>query len=109
MREIHHVPLLAINWPCDSHGEVIGDGSENDRVRAVVHDYLSNGFNPSCRGMQHQLAEMKREYELRLQRYPMYAEPPRYSAQFLKSAEVIRNADGRSEAHLNNSSRGSGL
>jgi len=76
MSEIHEAPMLAVNWPCDEYHELRDDGSEDDVIRRLVNDYLANGNDSKCKAFSSQIAMMKKEYDLRLQRRRSYAQPP---------------------------------
>jgi hypothetical protein len=76
MAEIHETPVLAINWPSNSHGELLTDGSENTQVSDVVENYLETKCDKNCIKIKEQKAEMDKEYAKRLTLYPKYAEMP---------------------------------
>lgn len=94
MTEIHRVPVLAISWPADVHGELVDDGTEDERPRAVVHDYLTRGLDRGCPEIRRQLEIMEREYRERLPRFPSYAKPPP-SVSFLDTPALLRELDGK--------------
>jgi len=76
MTYIHGVPVIAVSWPVDQYGELVDDGSENDIISQIVHDFLSNGFDKSCQGFKHQLSYMRSEYKKRMARRASYEKPP---------------------------------
>ncbi|MGH8544861.1 MAG: hypothetical protein ACREX3_14785, partial [Gammaproteobacteria bacterium] len=87
MTEIHRVPVLAVNWPADEHGELLDDGRENDRVRAVVHDFLGRGHDKDAPEIMRQQEFMRQEYKARLRRHPPYDKPPS-SVQVMKTSSI---------------------
>jgi len=89
MLRIHKTPILAINWPCDKHHELIDDGSENTRVSAIVTDYLSSGCNPNCREILAQLRAMRNELSSRLSRRKLYGDPPG-SVELLDTSALLK-------------------
>ena len=76
MLEIHRTPLLCINWPTDSHGELVVDGTENDTIRNVLGSYVESGFDKDCEGIRKHISHMKEEYSARLKIEPSYSELP---------------------------------
>lgn len=90
MAQIHKTPILAINWPVDSHYELLDSGIENKRVSAVVHDYLKSGFDKNCGEIASQIKMMENEYNARLTRRKSYSAPPN-SVQFLDTIKFIQN------------------
>ncbi|MDZ4655052.1 MAG: hypothetical protein U1F44_04165 [Coriobacteriia bacterium] len=76
MTEIHGVPVVAVNWPCDEHGELIDDGSENDVMSALVDDYLHSGLDHDCDQFLACEESMASEYKSRLARRSSYGTLP---------------------------------
>jgi len=76
MTRIHRVPILAVNWPVDTHGELVDDGTEDDRVKAVVDNYLKTSHDNGCGEIRAQQKIMDDEYKARLARRGAYARPP---------------------------------
>lgn len=97
MKEIHGVPILAVNWTADDHGELIDDGSEDDRMKAIVHDYLSSGHAHDSAEIVRQLAAMQDEYRNRVRRFPKYAEYPGDSVRALDTDDLLRRVKGHVE------------
>jgi hypothetical protein len=87
MAEIHKVPVLAVNWPADQHGELFDDGQENERVGAVVHDFLARGHDKGAPEIVRQQEFMRQEYRTRLRRHPPYDRPPN-SVEFVKTSSI---------------------
>jgi hypothetical protein len=77
MEELHEVPVLAVDWPCDSHYELIRDGSEDADMKALVNDFFEHGFQyGGLPAVDMVKRKMKAEYDERLEATPSYAEPP---------------------------------
>lgn len=87
MEEIHGVPVLAVNWPCDSHYELIRDGSQDKEMKRLVDDLLKSHFIYSETRVIDELREiMKKERETRTNVEPSTAHPP-------PTVEIIETAD----------------
>lgn len=90
MLQIHHTPLLCMNWKTDGFGEIITDGSENNELRTLIKSYVESNFNKQCEGIQKQLLIMKNEYNTRLRNRPSYAQmPPSVSSYYTKDFTKI--------------------
>jgi hypothetical protein len=99
MRSIHNVPILAVNWPADGHGELVDDGSEDERMRMIVDDYLRGGLDPSCSEIRKQLVLMENSYKERLARYPKYGAPPGESVCFMSTRRLVAEVFGAIHGH----------
>lgn len=77
MTHIHEVPMLACNWPADSTGELVIDGSENVRIRELVLSFVANGCTRWWPEAVRQLDFMRDEYATRVASYTNYAHPPK--------------------------------
>lgn len=88
MTEIHDTPTLAVNWPADEHGELVDDGSENERISDLVHAFVETGFDPRCPAFRAQLDRMEEAYQRRLEEYRQYGDPPP-SVRILETGEVL--------------------
>ena len=66
MWDIHSTPALAVNWPSDSDWELITDGSEDDGISAVVHDFIQSGFDWGCDEFFRHRALMAEEFTRRV-------------------------------------------
>lgn len=77
MTHIHQVPMLACNWPADSTGELVIDGSENVRIRELVLSFVTNGCTRWWPEAVRQLDFMRDEYATRVAAYANYAHPPK--------------------------------
>jgi hypothetical protein len=94
MTEIHSTPILAVNWGCDEHGELIDDGSENRYIAMIVNDFLASGLRPDCHEIKRQIKIMEDEYRARLVRYPKYGQSPGDSLTFMSTLDLLREVDG---------------
>lgn len=99
MTRIHGVPILAVNWPMDKNGELVDDGTEDDRVKAVVDDYLGTGHNSSCRETLAQQKIMGNEYRARLARRGAYARPPG-SVVTVATKSLVPHINGTSQKEI---------
>ncbi len=99
MTRIHGVPILAVNWPVDKHGELVDGGTENDRVKAVVCDYLETDHNSRCGEILAQQRIMADEYKARLARRGAYARPPG-SVVTVPSKSLDAHIDGTSKKEI---------
>lgn len=89
MMELHKIPVLAINWPCDSNGELIRNGSEDKEVRLLINELVKFNFTPNlCPNVERIKAEMKKEYNDRIKMHPAYKRPPP-TVQILKTSNYI--------------------
>jgi hypothetical protein len=76
MWDIHSTPALAVNWPSDSDWELITDGSEDDEISALVHDFIQSSFDWNCNEFRRQRAHMAKEFTRRVAVHRPYAKPP---------------------------------
>lgn len=100
MGAIHEVPVLALNWPIDSAGELIVDGTEDAEVRSVVHEFVELGAPQTWPAAAAALARMDSEYCRRLATRPQYgALPP--SVLVMTTAEFLAKVqEDTGQAHL---------
>ncbi|MBS1796785.1 MAG: hypothetical protein JSS81_23345 [Acidobacteria bacterium] len=94
MYEIHGTPIIAVNWLTDEHGELIGDGSENESISKIVNGYIDSGFNPNCRELIQNIEINKLEYDQRLDRRKSYSKPPN-SVVILQTDQLIATLENR--------------
>ncbi|MEM0287012.1 MAG: hypothetical protein QXG05_02405 [Nitrososphaerota archaeon] len=76
MEEIHGIPVLAINWPCDKDGELIGDGSQDADMRRLVHELIQSEFDYGNEVIKELRQTMRRSRNERIREQPDTAEPP---------------------------------
>jgi hypothetical protein len=77
METIHDVPVLAIDWPCDSQYEIIRDGSEDSQMKTLVKSLILNQFKYKDVEIIGTLRQrMDQEYSERVTATPSYANPP---------------------------------
>ena len=80
---IHSSPAVAVNWPCDSSGNLIWDGRENERVSKLVSELLDSG-HPGV-SWQAQLKLQEDEWKRRTTIRPEYAAFPNSVAKYRTS------------------------
>lgn len=74
--EIHSTPIFAINWPCDSFGELIENETADQGIQEVISDYITTNFNPLCQAFQNTRVQQLQEYKRRVSEHEPYADPP---------------------------------
>jgi hypothetical protein len=83
MATIHNCPVLPVSWPCDEDGQLLVDGTENEKLKILVSAILQPSSNPD------QIKNYERELQLDLERredvFPNYKKLP-------ASATVIATA-----------------
>lgn len=89
MTAIHAAPIMAVNWPADKFGELIDDGSEDSRMRQIVHGYLKSQHNIDDTSIKNQIREMGAEYQRRLTTFPKYGAPPGKSVYFMATEDLL--------------------
>ena len=92
MTNLHGVPVLAVNWPSDERGELLNDGSENDRVRELVSGYLESDFAIRVDEFHDQLDRMEDEFHHRVEQHEPYKRPPP-SVEIRDTEEVLSDFD----------------
>lgn len=95
MRSIHDTNLLAVEWPADSEGELIGDGSENKRISTLITEFLNSGLNQFCKEFEDQYKRNRNQYSDRLNDYPKYGSPPP-SAKIRSTNSVLKENSDKS-------------
>jgi len=67
MREFHNVPVMALNWICDSNGELRRNGTENTEIKKLITSWINNGFSftdlPNVENIE---KNMQKEYNIRV-------------------------------------------
>lgn len=76
MTEMHNTPVIAVNWPSDTDGELIRDGSQDEFLSAILQSYFVSNFDPDCEGFERAQQSMVEEYNRRLRIRPSYGKPP---------------------------------
>jgi hypothetical protein len=97
MWTIHGVPTLAVNWPADSHGELISDVSAETALRTIISDFIRSGFDSACRQFALARNQQRAEFKRRCEIYESYGEPP-------PSLRILKTADALSELGISSSS-----
>lgn len=75
--EIHNCDVLPVNWPCDSDGELIVDGSENLKLSALISSVLDMRIGKPNDLLEAYEQEVLRELEFRESAYPPYRGLPK--------------------------------
>lgn len=86
MSEIHDCPIVPIEWPTDSHGELVRDGSEDDEVKKLVEGFLDSypkKWNPIA---SKYTTYIEQEMERRNDNHPPYRKLP-------TSAKIVNTLD----------------
>lgn len=73
---IHNTALLTVNWLTDTNGELITNGSENNRLIEIINNFVDSNFDKNCLEVHKQIDIMKNEYATRLKSYPKYGQLP---------------------------------
>jgi hypothetical protein len=76
MWNIHETPIAAINWPSDSHGELIEDESADAQLSRLISGYLDSDFDRDCAEFEGARELQLGEYSTRCAAYVPYAKPP---------------------------------
>lgn len=82
--EIHDCPVLPVNWPCDSDGELVIDGTENDLIGKLVRCVIDGDYRESSSSVSAHFAATIAEMERREKQYPPYRDLPK-SAKFVNT------------------------
>lgn len=89
MTEIHKIPVLAVNWPCDSNGELVRDGSEDMEIKQLINELVKSNFAFNlCPSIKQIEAKMRRECEDRIKMHPSYRQPPP-TVQIVKTSNYV--------------------
>jgi hypothetical protein len=76
MSEIHDCPVLAVNWPADSNGELIHDGTENEQIARVVEEVIGAFPLKVSKQLRKEKSELESEMERRVNKNRRYGAPP---------------------------------
>jgi len=87
--EIQQSPTILVNWKCDSNGELVNDGTHNDKLKEILPVLLSADINAINSLLSNIKDEMTHEYKKRVEAFKNYADPPK-SLQLYKTRELIR-------------------
>lgn len=86
---IHSTPIMAVNWPLDSHGELLEDESADTQLQELLAGYIKSGFDPLCTEFQQAREHQIVEYSARRKTYKPYGNPPP-SLRIGKTADLLR-------------------
>lgn len=89
MWELHDTPVLAIDWICDSSGELIVTGSENNLVKTVISEILKAHLDGNQLDLTLFREHQKEESRRRMLFNPIYSKPPP-SISIQSTAEILR-------------------
>lgn len=88
MSDIHKVPVLPLNWKCDSNGELIVDGSEDARIKLVVESLVESFPKKYNKETEDLNSEIEIEFKRRMNEFPNYENLPN-SAEFMETSELV--------------------
>ena len=77
MTEIHEVPVLPVNWPMDSDGELVVDGSENSHLSELVSVLVGESESEKHNVIHQEIVWLKDELLRRETAYPPYSQLPK--------------------------------
>jgi hypothetical protein len=76
MWQLHDTPVLAVDWICDTDGELVIDGSENDFVKIVITKILESHLEGRQLDLTLFRENQKAESRRRMLLNPTYLLPP---------------------------------
>jgi len=106
MEEIHAIPVLAIEWPCDHRFELVRDGTEDRLIQTLIEQLCQADFDyrrvPAISTVRDRMTE---EYAKRVRQTPSYQTPPptvtiARTPDFLNSIGNKMEAQGTPESFL---------
>jgi hypothetical protein len=98
MWQIHKSPVVAVNWPADAHGTLIGDGSEDFSMRQLIRALVEGDFvSPWPLAEQFRL-QNRSERARRVQIRSAYERSPK-SVTTCATAEFIASEGSRLSEH----------
>jgi len=89
MWKIHATPMMAVNWPSDSHGELFEDESADQQLQELLAGYIRSGFDPNCKEFRQARVDQIAEYSSRCETYEAYRNPPP-SLRIERTADVLK-------------------
>lgn len=95
---IHNCPVLAVNWPCDSKGDLIIDGSENDQVSQIVSAILDLKSDRENDFLLQYETWLGLELERREKTFPAYKKLPKSVA--IQNTNSFLRSRGLTSKHL---------
>lgn len=103
MTEIHHVPVLPVEWPADDHGTLITDGSEDTALADLVSAALDSWPALWPNAISKHRSWLATEEQRRIEQFPSYAKLPpsvaiRDTSEFFNEVEFTPLADSPLEA-----------
>ncbi len=76
MSSIHGTPIVAVNWPADSDGELMSDGSEDKEMKSLLADFFANQFDKETPYFAKIRHDNHQAFSDRLATRPSYSKPP---------------------------------
>lgn len=76
MWTVHGTPMLAVNWPSDSQGELLDDAEADETLSEIIRAYLAGGLDPECEAFTRARVAQLEEYRKRCNVFGGYEEPP---------------------------------
>jgi len=76
MWNIHGTPVMAINWPSDSYGELIEDESADAQLQTLISGYINSGYDRDCAVFRVARENQLGDYLARCDVYGAYGDPP---------------------------------
>jgi hypothetical protein len=72
LRDIHSTPIIAVDWKCDDHYELVRDGSQDIFLKEIINDLISDNNIAIKRAYE----IMGTKYREALKRHPQYSSLP---------------------------------
>jgi hypothetical protein len=94
--EIHKCAVLPVNWPCDSDGELVIDGSENNVIAKLVASVIDGDHNDPSSPVSLHASQTVAEMARRESVYPPYRDLPN-SARMIATNGFLKNLGFQSQ------------
>jgi len=92
MWEIHNTPIIAVEWPTDSNGQSINDGSEDDDLKLIFENLVDSLFNKQDQIYFNFKKKNQDQYNSSIKTRKAYDHPPS-SVKIIKTKEFINLND----------------
>ena len=76
MWTIHETPILAVNWPADSQGELLDDARADKALSEIISTYLAGGLDLKSEVFSRARLAQREQYEQRCNTFSGYGGPP---------------------------------
>lgn len=90
MWSLHETPIIAVNWPANSHGELVEDESADTSLRLLMQGFVNSNFSKTCDAFLNARINQLKEYNSRVADYRPYSKPPS-SLKIAATNRVIRD------------------